>query len=458
MRPILELDGLTKHFSESDSLIRRLRPDQRVRTVRAVDDVDLAVRDGETLGLVGESGCGKSTLARTAVRLLDPTAGEVHFDGTEVTALSHSELREFRGEVQMIFQDPFASLNPRYTVAKTLMEPMRVHGIGTNDLERRDRAADLLERCGLAAEHLDRHPHEFSGGQRQRIAIARALSVEPDMLVADEPVSALDVSVQAQILNLLSELREEMGLSMLFISHDMSVVRRVCDRVAVMYLGEIVETAPTGELFTDPQHPYTQALLSSIPVPDPTVERERVHLEGDVPTPIDPPSGCRFHPRCPKVIPPADWPGDQPAWRRVLSVKRRIVGDELDPGATRSHLKSEGRDAGDGAVVEELYAEHVTRVDVADAETVTLPDGARESVRKALERLVAGDREGAVALLDESYSTPCAQSAPELDAHGGADHRVACHLHDPDIADRAGTASAAIGEYAADGGPGGGEQ
>jgi len=430
MSTILEIDGLTKHFTESDSLIRRLRPDQRVRTVRAVDGVDLEVREGETLGLVGESGCGKSTLARAAVRLLEPTDGTVHFGGEEVTAFSESELRSFRSEVQVIFQDPFASLNPRYTVAQTLVEPMRVHGIGTNDRERRDRAGDLLERCGLSRDHLDRHPHEFSGGQRQRIAVARALSVEPQMLIADEPVSALDVSVQAQILDRLSELRAEIGLSMLFISHDLSVVRRVCDRVAVMYLGEIVEVAPTEELFDDPRHPYSQALLSSIPVPDPTVERDRIELEGDVPTPIDPPSGCRFHPRCPKVIAPDDWTGSQTAWRRVLSVKRRLETGDVDPDATRAHLAKDGRDSSQDAVVDELYAEHVTRADVADADTVSLPSGARETVRNALRNLTTGDRQSAVAVLDSAYRTPCAESAPSLDSHGRQDSLVACHLHD----------------------------
>ncbi|ELZ84647.1 oligopeptide/dipeptide ABC transporter ATPase [Haloferax elongans ATCC BAA-1513] len=448
MSSLLTIDGLTKHFSEKDSLIRRLRPDQEVRTVRAVDDVSLDVKEGETLGLVGESGCGKSTLARAAVRLIEPTDGSVYFDGDEVTGFSRSELREFRSEVQVVFQDPFASLNPRYTVAKTLMEPMRVHNIGANDTERRERAASLLERCGLGAEHLDRHPHEFSGGQRQRIAIARALSVEPSMLIADEPVSALDVSVQARILNLLDELREEMGLSMLFISHDMSIVRRVCDRVAVMYLGKIAEVAPTDRLFTDPQHPYTQALLSAIPVPDPTVERDRVHLEGDVPTPIDPPSGCRFHPRCPKVIPTEGWDGSQAAWQRVLALKRRLAADELDAETTREHLEDERKSVSDDAVVQELYDEHVARKGVADAETVSLPPDANDTVKSALQRLVAGDRDGAVAMLERSYTTPCAREEPSLTTHGAGTHQSACHLHDPSFVTQSKSQN---GELAVDG-------
>jgi oligopeptide/dipeptide ABC transporter ATP-binding protein len=272
------------------------------REVKAVDGVSLEVSKGETLGLVGESGCGKSTLGRAILRLTDPTAGSVRFDGVELTSLGKSELRALRRRMQMVFQDPFASFNPKMTVRQTLAEPVRVHKVARNDVDAK--VTELLETVGLNSRQLDRYPRDFSGGQRQRIAIARALASEPDLIVADEPLASLDVSIQAQIMNLLKRLQRERGLTYLFISHDLRTVRHFADRIAVMYLGRIVETGPAAEVYSDPLMPYTKALLSAVPLADPTVERtrERIVLRGDIPSPAAPPSGCPFHTRCPWAI------------------------------------------------------------------------------------------------------------------------------------------------------------
>ena len=295
--PLLRVEGLQVHFP----IRRGVFFDRTVGHVRAVDGVDLAIDRGTTYGLVGESGCGKSTLGRAVLRLVEPTGGQVLFDGTDVASLEGEALRTMRKRMQMVFQDPLGSLDPRQDVESLLSEPLRAHGLGGGKAGIAGRVRELLDAVGLPAAALRRYPHEFSGGQRQRIGIARAISLEPDLLIADEPVSALDVSVQAQVVNLLEELQQRLGLTYLVIAHDLAVVRHTSDVVGVMYLGSLVEQAPSGVLYDEPLHPYTRALMSAVPVPDPVVEerRERILLAGDLPSPANPPSGCRFHTRCP---------------------------------------------------------------------------------------------------------------------------------------------------------------
>ena len=315
--PLLRAQDLVKHFPvEGSDLV-----------LRAVDGVTFDINQGETLGLVGESGCGKSTVGRCLLRLYEPTSGKIFFENEEITHASNSEMRPVRRDMQVIFQDPYSSLNPRQNILSIVSEPMVIHKIGSKS-ERQDRVAGLLEKVGLDPSYMRRYPHEFSGGQRQRIGIARALALDPKMIVCDEPVSALDVSVQAQVVNLLQDLQSELGLTYLFISHGLAVVEHISNRVAVMYLGKIVEIADAQELYSDPLHPYTKALLSAIPIPDPKQKRERIVLKGDVPTPIDPPSGCRFRTRCP-------WAVDDCA--KVVPELR-----EITPGHTAACIRVEG--------------------------------------------------------------------------------------------------------------------
>ncbi|MDL5361508.1 ABC transporter ATP-binding protein [Halalkalicoccus sp. NIPERK01] len=411
--PLLRVDGLQKYFYEQDSLIDRLLGNEPV-AVRAVDGVSFEIRRGETLGLVGESGCGKSTTGETLLQLQEPTDGTVEFDGRRV---SDGVDESFRRQAQIVFQDPYSSLDPRMTIGEIVRQPLAVHGIGTK-AERRERVRDLLERVGLSADQLDRYPHEFSGGQRQRIGIARALALEPEFVVLDEPTSALDVSVQAQVLNLLDDLQTEFDLTYLLISHDLSVIHHNCDRVAVMYLGEIVEVGPVDEIFEAPQHPYTEALLES--VPRATVDerdREVTTLSGDVPSPRDPPSGCRFRTRCPRIIQPEGYEFEQRAWRSVMDLRERIERRDVDVEGIRERLD----DPDEGAVARAIRKEH---------ELAALSDVTADSILdEALSAVANGEFEAAETLLREEFETVCERERPALVGENRT-HPAACHLHD----------------------------
>ncbi|MGB9955531.1 dipeptide ABC transporter ATP-binding protein [Haloferax prahovense] len=408
--PLLSVRDLRKYFDASDGFLDRLRFDRDAgllpfsverEHVRAVDGVSFDILPGETLGLVGESGCGKSTLARTLLRLVDPTSGDIVFDGENLAELSKEELRKRRKRMQFVFQDPQASLDPRMTVGEIVEEPMQAHGLYEGNRE--GRARELLETVGLDADHYNRYPHQFSGGQRQRVNLARALSVDPDFIVCDEPTSALDASVQAQVLNTMKALQEEFGLTYLFISHDLSVIRHVCDRVAVMYLGELVELADKDDLFESPKHPYTRALLSSIPVPDPRVSRETVPLSGDVPSPIHPPSGCRFHTRCPSLVAPAELDLGDEEWDRVRRFVRAVQRESPD-----------------------IVAD--------DARATYFPDGlpagdAGTTVEHALSLAADGAWRDAASLLTETFVEPsvCTSEVPALESPDELDRIVSCH-------------------------------
>jgi len=396
--PLLSVRDLERHYPVRSGLLRRV-----TGHVKAVDGVSFDVHAGETLGLVGESGCGKSTTVTTMLGLEEPTGGEVRFDGRRLSEFDDGERERFRRRAQIVFQDPNSAFDPRLTVVESVAEPLKIHGVRDPD-RRREVAVDALEHVGLAAADADRYPREFSGGQKQRIALARALVLNPDLLVVDEPVSALDVSVQAEILSLLDDLQTELGLALVLVSHDLGVVRQVCDRVGVMYLGEVVERGPTDRLFDTPQHPYTEALLSSIPEPDPGARGDGVDLSGDVPDPTAQPAGCSFHPRCHRVIPPEAFDVDDRRFRAVLDLRLALQDGDIAP-----------EDFADASAVRSEFG-----LDRA------LPDAEAEQVlSEAAAAVATGDVEAATDRLRDAFTTVCEREDPALEPTA-VGHPAAC--------------------------------
>ncbi|MFB6194172.1 MAG: ABC transporter ATP-binding protein [Halobaculum sp.] len=428
--PLVEIDNVRKLFDQSRGLVDTIMG-REANPVRAVDGVSMRIGRGEVVGIAGESGCGKTTIGKMLVGLHQPTEGEIRFDGESISEMTNREETEFRKRVQMIFQDPFESLNPRMTVYDTVAEPLKINDIEATYDGRRNRVREVLEDVGLgpADVYLDAFPHELSGGEMQRVAIARALVVDPDFVVADEPVSMLDVSIRAGVLNLMQRLKDEYGLTYLFISHDLSLIRYMCERVGIMYLGNMVEQGPTDDVVSDPKHPYTEALFDAVPDVEMRDERRRANATGEVPSPRDPPSGCRYHPRCAKIIPPDDWDGSQDAFRRAYQFKLKIeegdIGEESEVADPQEFLEF-----GLTLNVPEEYRTETerqtagTRVDLAELD---LDPDVRAVLDDAAEAAMAGETDRALETLSD-VRTKCAEEFPEPRAVGSRE--VACHLYE----------------------------
>ncbi|WP_128478048.1 oligopeptide/dipeptide ABC transporter ATP-binding protein [Halorussus pelagicus] len=434
--PLIEVENLSKWFGMSQGIVDRLMGNEPT-PVKAVDDVSLTINEGDIMGIAGESGCGKTTLGKLLVQLYEPTKGSIHFDGNDITEMSNDEEEEFRKRVQMIFQDPFESLNPRMTVFQSVVEPLRINDMHDGYSERRERVIEVLNEVGLspAEAYLNEFPKELSGGELQRVAIARALVVNPDFVVCDEPVSMLDVSIRAGVLNLMKELQDEYGLTYVFISHDLSLIRYMCDRTAIMYLGDVIEQGPTDEVVMNPKHPYTEALFDAVPEVAPDAERRRANVTGEVPNPRNPPSGCRFHPRCSKIIPPQDWSGSQPAFRRAFQFKRKVLSEQLGPEDVETSPETASGRAAEELMEHglslELPEEHRPASETGsriDIETLDLPQAAETAIREAAERVVQSDYEGARDALDGEFQTICEHDHPDLREAGP--QITACHLYE----------------------------
>jgi len=404
--PKLEVEGLKKYFPVNTGLFARVLEGKEQQMVKAVDGVSFRIQEGEAVGIAGESGCGKTTLGKTAIRLIESTAGTIRFDGKDITAIEGKELNEFRREAQIIHQDPYNSLNPRFSVFKWIKEPLDIHGIGTRE-EREVRVFETMELAGLQPidTFVEAYPPELSGGERQRVSIARALVMEPSFILADEPASMLDVSIRANILDTFERLQEELGLTIVYISHDLSLLKHVCDRIVIMYLGEVVESGPAKQIINDPKHPYTQALVSSVPIIDPDIEREEVELVGEVPDHVNVPDGCRFNPRCPKIVPPSEYTFEQKTWRAVANLRHDLLQKDIDTESTPTEIRNSY------AIPQELSDKQADSV-----------------LTESLKNAIDDNLDGAKRILSDEFQSPC--ETPPVGTHDVGENQTAkCVLY-----------------------------